>query len=668
MNTFSLKHGVVQVGREFSDLADILPEPTLLVTSEGRLAFANKAATALFKLAAAHLAGELLSRFVTESEVAVAALLKAGSRTSSPVPCSLTVAQPSGAMVRCRCECAIYRPRSPDSPALILLRLTRKEVASSQFLLLKQRIEALSKEIARRRCAEAALRETTARYRVTLESIGDAVIATDASGRITFMNAVAEQLTGWPLADGRGLHLDRVFVIVNEATREVVESPVTKILRVGGVVGLANHAILIRADGSELAIDDSGAPIRDDHGAITGVVLVFRDLSERRAFEHALLEKTRQLQETERRKDVFLSMLAHELRNPIAPLSSGVRLLEKRYPDVPGLPALAQMMERQIAHLVRLVDDLLDVARLTKGRIELRKQQVEISEVFSRSVELTRPLFDARALRLVVTPAPTEALVEADLTRLVQVFANLLSNAAKFSAEGGVVHMGSRFEGHQIVAFVRDSGLGIDPELLPHVFELFVQGDQSLDRSRSGLGIGLTIARSVLELHQGSIEAWSNGLGLGSEFVVRLPLTTANVHANSIQTVPALPGGACSSPLRVLIVDDNKDAAETLASVVCDWGHVTQIAYEPEAALDLIRHGDADTVLLDIGLPGMNGYELAKAIRALPEGGPRSLIAVTGYGDAQARARSLDAGIDHHLTKPVELEALRAILSTLALQ
>lgn len=657
----------MKVGREFSDLADMLPEPTLLVTSDGRLAFANKAAAALFKLASAHLVGELLSRFVVESEAAIADLLKAGSRTSSPVPCSLTVAQQQGAMVRCRCECAIYRPRSPDSPALILLRLTRKEVASSQFLLLKQRIEALSKEIARRRYAEAALRETTARYRVTLESIGDAVIATDASGRITFMNAVAERLTGWPLADGRGLHLDRVFVIVNEATREVVESPVAKVLRIGGVVGLANPTILIKADGSELAIDDSGAPIRDDHGAIIGVVLVFRDLSERHAFEHELLEKTRLLQETERRKDVFLSMLAHELRNPLAPLSSGVRLLEKRYPEVPGLPALAQMMERQVAHMVRLVDDLLDVARLTKGRIDLRKHQVEINEVFSRAVELTRPLFEARALRLVVTPTPTAAIVEADLTRLVQVFANLLSNAAKFSADGGVVHMGSRFEGHQVVAFVRDSGLGIDPELLPHVFELFVQGDQSLDRSRSGLGIGLTIARSVLDLHQGSIEARSDGLGRGSEFVVRLPLAE-DAKAGSIQTVPLPPSDVRSSALKVLIVDDNKDAAETLASVVCDWGHVTQIAYEPKAALDFIRQGDPDTVLLDIGLPGMNGYELARAIRALPEGRPRSLIAVTGYGDAQAKAQSREAGIDHHLTKPVELEALRAILSTIASQ
>jgi PAS domain S-box-containing protein len=646
----------------FAALADLLPEPMLLVGAGGQVEAANQAAVHLLGRAPERLAGMPLRDLVREEHAVVADLLKAGSRTPSIVPGKLTVATNDGNSIPCRCEAALYQQGSAAAPALVLLRLLRKDAASSRFVLLTQRIDELSREISRRLSAEALLRETTTRYRVTLESIGDAVIATDARGDVTFMNPVAEQLTGWPADRAIGAHLDQVFVIRNEDTRQPVESPVSKVLRLGGIIGLANHTILVRADGTELPIDDSGAPIRDHRGAVVGVVLVFRDLSERHAYERQLTLKTQQLEEADRRKDEFLSMLAHELRNPIAPLSNGVQLLKAQHGSNPAIQRLAQMMERQVTHMVRLVDDLLDVARLTRGTVELRRRPVALAQAIDQALETINHAIESQGLILLVDRPPGHIQTNADLTRLVQVFANLLSNAAKFSTPGGTVHVGWRLGTGHAAVFVSDNGMGIDPQLLPHVFDVFVQGDRTLDRSRSGLGIGLTIAQSIVQMHGGTIEATSAGPGLGSAFTVRLPLVSAADAAGA--GTPASNQPAQPLKLRVLVVDDNQDAAQTLCSILEGWGLESCVAYDARSALDLVGTFRPDCVLLDIGLPGMNGYEVAQAIRLLPHDKRRILlIAVTGYGDASARERSLASGFDHHLTKPVDLELLRPMLS-----
>jgi CheY-like chemotaxis protein len=393
-----------------------------------------------------------------------------------------------------------------------------------------------------------------------------------------------------------------------------------------------------------------------------GVVLVFRDLSERHAFQRQLALKTQQLEEADRRKDEFLSMLAHELRNPIAPLSNGVQLLKRQHGSDPSIQRLAQMMERQVTHMVRLVDDLLDVARLTRGTIELRRRPVALSQAIDQAVETSSHAIESHGLSLLVDRPPGHIETNADLTRLVQVFANLLSNAAKFSTPGGIVRVGWRLEAGQAVVSVSDSGVGIDAQLLPHVFDVFVQGDRTLDRSRSGLGIGLSIARNIVQMHGGAIEANSAGPGLGSTFTVRLPLVSGADAARA--GAPAANEPAQQLKLRVLVVDDNEDAAQTLGSILDGWGLESCVAYDARSAMDLLGTIHPDCVLLDIGLPGMNGYEVAKAIRSLPQGERRILlIAVTGYGDAAARERSRASGFDQHLTKPVDLELLRATLS-----
>jgi PAS domain S-box-containing protein len=509
--------------QDFAQLADLMRGALLLVNGSGEVLAASSAAQELLGRKSGELAGQPLHEFTADEPTAVASLLRAASRSRSFVPGSLTARRPDGKPLPCRCDGALFRVRSDMQPAQIALRLEARSKASPEFVVLRQKITDLSREIHARRAAEEALAQTSARYRVTLESIGDAVIATDAQGQITFLNPVAEQLTGWSLSDASGRSLDDVFVIVNEQTRETVESPVSKVLRLGTIVGLANHTVLLRRDGVELPIDDSGAPIRDDEGRIVGVVLVFRDLSERYALERELLHKTSRLEEADRRKNEFLAMLAHELRNPLAPLRTGVEFI-RRHPLSAPIARTTEIMARQIGHMVRLVDDLLDVARVTQGKFELRLASLQLSDLVRHAEEMMRPPLEAAGLVFETAPSPTDAMLQGDMTRLVQVLGNLLSNAAKFSSPGQRVTMAARVEdGHAIVT-VSDEGAGIDAASLPHLFDLFFQGNPSLDRTQGGLGVGLTIALSIARMHGGSIQAHSEGRGKGSQFSVRLPL------------------------------------------------------------------------------------------------------------------------------------------------
>jgi PAS domain S-box-containing protein len=374
--------------------------------------------------------------------------------------------------------------------------------------------------LAARRRAEASEQWLTA----VLSSIGDAVIATDSRGRVLLMNPVAESLCEWGVAEAAGRPLDEVFRIINEKTREPVESPAARVLAEGRVVGLGNHTVLIGRDGSERPIDDSGAPIRGAGGAVEGVVLVFRDVTERRRAEARIVEETR-------RKDEFLAMLAHELRNPLAAISSAVQLLVR--PDAEEFhPWGREVAERQVRQLTRLVDDLLDVSRISRGKIQLRSQRVDLAEAVPSAVQVVRPLIDDRRHELYVAIAPGPIEVEADPARLEQVIVNLLYNAAKYTAPGGRIDLEViRVPGEAVVR-VSDTGIGIGPDLLPRVFELFTQGDRALNRSEGGLGIGLTMVQKLVDLHGGRVTAASGGPGRGSTFTVRLPLRHAPALAS----------------------------------------------------------------------------------------------------------------------------------------
>jgi PAS domain S-box-containing protein len=751
---------------------------------------------------------------------------------------------------------------------------------------------------------------------VIFGSIGDAVITTDTEGRITFLSTVAESLTGWTQKEAAGALLESVFKIVNQETRKTVENPSVRALRDGVIVGLANHTLLIARDGTERPILDSAAPIRNKRNEITGVVLVFRDVTERRrqeqhlqdalsysdniiatmrepfvvldkrlriktanrsfyrnfrvsaaetegryiyelgngqwniprlrmlleevlpqnhaihdfsvehdflgigkktmllnanrfesvnsqpelillaiediterkrtevavqtsevryrrlfetakdgilildantgqiveanpfmaellgysqqafvgkelweiglfseksaneaAFrelqqqgyirydrlpleskdgkkvevefvsnvyqvdgrsvaqcnirdnsergnmERRLKEQAEALADLHRRKDEFLAMLSHELRSPLAPISNAVHLLRLRNTDDPLQQKARSIIERQLTHLTHLVDDLMEVSRITTGRVHLRLDRVIVSGIVERAVEMTRPLMEDRRHELTISLSPQPIWLYADASRLEQVVVNLLTNAAKYTEEGGHIWLTVQQEGDDCVLRVRDTGVGINPELLPRIFDLFTQAERSLDRSQGGLGIGLALVQRLVELHGGNVAVYS-ALRQGSEFVVRLPvMVTLTPPPPSVNIDPIRP---TAQSLRLLVVDDNVDAAQSLAMLLKASGHDVQTAEDGPAALEAALNHRPNVVLLDIGLPGLDGYTVAKRMRQHPVFQNVVLVATTGYGQEADRHRSRAAGFDHHLVKPVDYGKIEHILAAVA--
>ena len=752
-------------------------------------------------------------------------------------------------------------------------------------------------------------------FRVTLRSIGDAVITTDTEGHITYLNGVAESLTGWSHTDALGQPLERVFQIVNEATRQPVESPAKRALREGVVVGLANHTILIRKDGSECPIDDSAAPIRNEHGYVSGCVLIFRDVTAQRtrerekatqlhtarllaaivessndaiiskslegiiqswnaAAEHVfgytaeeavgrhislvipheriseeddiiarlkvgkrieyfeterlhkdgrrifvsltispirdevgnvvgaskivrditerkVAERDRQnyvtvienstdfigmcdldgipffvnraglamvgldsiddarrtsllefffpedqgmilneflprvletghgevevrfrnfktnaarwmaykvlllrdndkqpigyatvsqdvterkqladdlhrlaadLSDTDRRKNEFLATLAHELRNPLAPMSNMLEVLKRADGDPAVLKRAHDTMERQFGQLVRLVDDLLDLNRITHDRLELRRGEVELSSVIHQAVEVARPLLDVAGHDLTVELPDESIYLNADRARLAQVFGNLLNNSCKYTRPGGNIAVRAKRIDGEVVVTVKDNGAGIPPDKLDRIFDMFMQVDLNSEHSQGGLGIGLTLVKRLTEMHGGSIEARSEGEGKGSEFIVRLPILPQPAVAFT-----SAPDGAGESTAQrlVLIVDDNRDSADSLAMLLEITGNKTYMAHDGVEAVAAIEKYRPEVVLLDIGLPKLDGHEVCRRVRQQPWGKDIVVIALTGWGQEDDRRRSEEAGFNGHLVKPVDYDRLLELLGEL---
>jgi PAS domain S-box-containing protein len=368
-----------------------------------------------------------------------------------------------------------------------------------------------------------------------------------------------------------------------------------------------------------------------------------------------------QLREADRRKDEFLATLAHELRNPLAPLRNGLHILQAAGGTGPAA-RVHEMMERQVNHLVRLVDDLLEISRITRGKIELCKERVDLAAIVRSAVETSRPLVESAGHRLDLSLPPEPLTLEADAVRLAQVVANLLDNAAKFTDAGGQIWLSAQREGDSVTLSVRDTGIGIASDMLPHVFDMFTQADRSPGRAKDGLGIGLTLVRSLVQMHGGSVEARSEGLGKGSELIVRLPLAME-------QPAPGAGPEPRESPVltarRILLIDDNRDAADSLALLLELLGAEVQAVYDGPSALAVLEACRPTAVLLDIGMPGMDGYEVARRIRQQPRLRDVPIIALTGWGQEEDRRRARDAGFDHHLIKPVDIEALQALLTSL---
>lgn len=528
--------------------------------------------------------------------------------------------------------------------------------------------EAAAEEIARQR-------ET---LRVTLASIGDGVITTDTLGRVVFLNAEAERLTGWETAEAAGKRLKRIFNIVHEDTRQSVDNPAASALRDGVVAGLAHHALLIGRDGVERPIDDIAAPIRDSQGKVAGVVLVFRDVTEDRAATNELRKLASELSEADRRKNEFLAMLAHEIRNPLAAIRNSAAVLKLAGRDPQAAVSAQGAIDRQMEHLVRLIEDLLDVARISRGKLELRRARMDLRLALEQALEVSRPLCADNEQALEVEVPPTPLYVHGDAVRITQAIANLLNNACKFTPRGGRIRVSVGAENRHAIVRIRDDGIGIAPEHLPRLFDMFSQIDTSLERTQGGLGIGLNLVKQLVEMHGGRVEVRSEGVGTGSEFIVHFPVAGEDEVGigEVLDPSAALPQGASARaetaiaapprPLekgrRILVVDDNADSADSLVMLLRLLGHEAEVARDGLEAVETALRTRPDVVLLDIGLPRLNGFEAARRIRLSPHGRGMKLIAVTGWGQDEDRNLSRSAGFDEHLVKPVDIDRLASLL------
>ena len=379
---------------------------------------------------------------------------------------------------------------------------------------------------------------------------------------------------------------------------------------------------------------------------------------ERLALERAETAR-KAAEEANRLKDDFIAMLSHELRNPLAPIRTAADVIRRLAQPDPKISVATDMIERQVGHLVRLVDDLLDMARISRGRITLRKEHLELERVITHGLEPVRPLIESRRQTLDVSLPSAPVWVSGDFVRLGQVVTNLVNNASKYTPQGGHIAVQSTAErGHALIV-VRDTGVGIEPQLLPRIFELFVQGQRSLDRSEGGMGIGLALARQLIELHQGAIEAYSEGSGKGAVFTVSLPCI--NSVAN-IDIIPSVPGSLSTAGRRILVVDDNADAAQSIALLLQLSGHDTRVVTESVQVIGACAEYSPQVVILDIGLPTIDGYQLARELRRQPGGTEVALIALTGYGQKNDRERARDAGFDHYFVKPVDPDRLQTAI------
>jgi PAS domain S-box-containing protein len=678
----------------------------------------------------------------------------------------------------------IYAASPPDSYDLLELADGRVFERFSRIQFVEERNAGRVwsfRDITERRRSEEELQKQSEWLRIALASIGDAVISTDALGRVTFLNGVAESLTGWTQAEAAGRPLADVFHVIDYRTRQRAENPALRALREGKVVGLANHSVLIARNGTERSIDDSAAPMRDRSRAIVGAVLVFRDVTERmrseviqarlaaivessqdavvsknldgiiqswnaeaeRLFgypaeeavgrpitliipperldeEREIMARLRRgervehfdtvrmskdgrrinlsltispirdaagrvigaskvarditdrkraeeaLREADRQKDEFLALLAHELRNPLAPLRNGLQILRLAGADTEAAAKARAMMERQLGHMIRLVDDLLDVSRISRNKMELRRSRVLLADVVSSAVETARPVIEAAGHQLTLSLPPEPVHLDADLTRLAQVLSNLLTNSARYTDRGGRIWLTAERRDDEVAVSVRDTGIGIPADALPHIFDMFSQVDRSIERSTGGLGIGLALVKGLVEMHGGTVTAESAGLGKGSTFTVRLPLPILESRLElDTPEAPEAEPSAKHPKRRILVVDDSRDSATSMAMVLRLSGNEVRVAHDGVQAVEAAESFRPEVVLMDVVMPRRNGYEATRRIREQPWGRNMIVIALTGWGQENDKVRSREAGCNGHLVKPVNLSDLEELLAEL---
>jgi len=494
---------------------------------------------------------------------------------------------------------------------------------------------------------------------VTLASIGDCVMVSDQAGHITFMNKVAEEVTGWKLEEARGRPTAEVFHILNEETRQPVESPVEKVIEQGVIVGLANHTILIRKDGREIPIDDSGAPIRDANGAIHGVVLVFRDFSEQRQASRELREAKEAAETANKAKDQFLAMLSHELRTPLTPALATLNLWEASEELPQSIRSDVQMLRRNIELEARIIDDLLDLTRIGHGMLSLSPENADVHELIEFLIGFFQSEFQKKDLKVSLRLNASRNHVYADAARLQQVLWNILRNAVKFTESGGSVTVTTSNDAQgNIDISVADTGIGMTPETISKLAVPFEQADPTRYRHYGGLGLGMAISNALVDLLNGKLTAESEGPGRGSTFTVTFP-TVSSAATTGEPDRALLKSG---DKVKLLLIEDHIDTARAMARLLENRGYKVESVPTMTAALQAVVRGKFDLLLCDLGLPDGTGMDLIEKIRKTQT---VPAIALTGFGMQQDIERAKEAGFDAHLTKPVNLQRLKAAIQRL---
>jgi PAS domain S-box-containing protein len=484
-----------------------------------------------------------------------------------------------------------------------------------------------------------------------LSSVNDAIVALDTDDRITFFNAAAERMYGVLSAGALGRKQTEIYDCIWE-TPDDEPASIAALVRDGFWRGENVHRT---REGREIRVESSVAVLRDDAGEPTGQLAVIRDVTVRHEAEQAL-------RQADRKKDDFIATLAHELRNPLAPIRNAVSLLRMKEGLDPHLEYCRSLIDRQVERMAHLLDDMLDVSRITRGKITLRQEALYLAEVIDQAIELARPLIDSAGHELVVELPNVPVMLYGDPVRFAQIFSNLLTNAAKYTETRGRIELTAVIESDGVRVAVRDNGIGIAADYLPNVFDMFGQVKAAIDRSQGGLGIGLSLVKGLVEMHGGRISATSEGLGKGSEFAVWLPALINPSLELAIPMPESLPARSISA-CRILVVDDNQDGAESLAFLLRQKQNEVEVALNGYDALERVKSFRPDAVLLDIGLPGMNGYEVCRTIRERSTNGHTVIIATSGWGQEEDRRRTREAGFDAHLVKPVQEQELMALLA-----
>ena len=510
----------------------------------------------------------------------------------------------------------------------------------------------ITRDLTDRRLHEEALRQSEERFRLLVEGVVDyAIFMIDEEGMVTSWNQGAQRIKGYTRDEILGKHFSRFYVPEDVDAGKPWEE-LADARRTGRV---EHEGWRVRKNGERFWARVIVTALYDAEGEMRGYAKVTQDLTE--------LRHIQDLEKAAKNISEFIAVLAHELRNPLAPIRSAVHFMAKAPPDDPGQRLMRETIERQSAQLARIVDDMLDISRITRGELAIERENVDMSDVVRRALETAAPSIQAGQHQLHVTLPETPLRLSGDAHRLTQLIANILNNAARYTPPGGTIYVSAAIEEMSVAVRVRDTGRGIAPEMLDRIFDMFVHGRPALHRIGTGLGIGLALSRRIAELHGGSLEAHSAGENQGAEFILRVPRegSTPSVVEKPVESPPVLP--RAQHPRRILIVDDNTDAAKSLDLLLRSLGHDTRTVFDGVSALDAAQEFRPEIVLLDIGMPGMDGYEVAKRLRSAQNGDALKIIAITGWGQEADRARATEAGFDMHLVKPVDIGALHKALS-----